>query len=137
MPKPHAADCHVARHLRALPDPVPPAALETRLRAAHAHRGRWLRGGMGVVAVGLFALAFLPALMAPDLQPPLAHGPGPKGGASQQIPHQRQVQAIDRALQAAYARGAGDDEVAPLWQARERLMAGARTPGPSGSPSRG
>jgi hypothetical protein len=32
------------------------------------------------------------------------------------------VQAIDRALQAAYARGASDEEVAPLWEIRQRMI---------------
>jgi hypothetical protein len=32
------------------------------------------------------------------------------------------LRAIDRALQTAYARGASDAEVAPLWATREQLM---------------
>jgi len=34
----------------------------------------------------------------------------------------RDVVAVDRALQLAYARGASEDEVAPLWHERARLL---------------
>ena len=35
-----------------------------------------------------------------------------------------QVRALDHALQVAYDRGASDSEVAPLWEARQALLAG-------------
>jgi len=37
------------------------------------------------------------------------------------------LQAVDRALQAAYANGASDDELSPLWDIRERLLSNTTT----------
>ena len=49
---------------------------------------------------------------------------------------QADVQAIDYALQAAYDRGASDAEIAPMWVARDTLLASVRPASTSAKPSR-
>ncbi len=116
------------RHLQALPDPVPPATLEARLLAAQGRRSRLLRTGATVVALCMVVLVAMP-------DP--GRLPGPDAPARQQAARETtrlKLQAIDRALQTAYARGASDDELAPLWEARTQLM---RSAAPTADAARG
>ena len=68
-----------------------------------------------VLAAAGFWLAPWPASQGDD-PPPTAASPDTR------------VFVIDRALQAAYARGASDEEVAPLWEIRERMILNSATP---------
>ncbi|MBB1060257.1 hypothetical protein [Marilutibacter spongiae] len=116
------------RHLQALPEPLPPASLESRLRASQARRSRVLRIGASVLALGLVAVIALPGYDGSRLDgatdasttriAAAGHGAGRAAGDATHL----KLQAIDRALQTAYARGASDAEVAPLWEARSRLV---------------
>src|SRR5690606_30369145 len=121
-----------------LPDAPLPADLWQRVNGA---RGRMRRRRIGIAATTL-ALATVAALSplawspTPDTpgarQPVVAAAPITTAPASVEI----ELRAIDRALQAGYARNATDDELAPLWAQRQRLLAGnsnpAQTPLPRG-----
>lgn len=103
------------------PDQVPPDALWQRLRAGQrrAVLRRRLAGGATASALALLLVAVLPWPLA---QAPTA--PAPASVATQDPALiQEQIVSIDRALQVAYARGASDEEVAPMWQARNALAA--------------
>ncbi|QDH69351.1 hypothetical protein [Marilutibacter alkalisoli] len=115
------SDHDLRRQLRALPDPDPPAALRERVLTSHRHRQRAIRSVAGVSAIAL-----LLAIVLPDLPGPQDASPPQPGLAATALPAHdaiARLRAIDRALQAAYERGASDDEVAPLWKARETLLA--------------
>jgi len=127
----HEADQDARRYLASLPDPQVPAGLADRIASARARRLR-LRTG-GVAAAMLAALGF--ALVVPgafdagggsvprEAVAPIHPLPGDDGDRLQT------VHAIDRALQAAYDRNAGDDEIEPLWRARAVLVEHAPTGG--------
>src|SRR5690606_4013368 len=115
-------------YLASLGEPALPDGLWQRVEGA---RRRRMRSRMGVAAgVAAVALAFalvLPGALDPGAGAPrLADGdavpqrPAPADAADRV----RTVQAIDRALQAAYDRNASDDELEPLWQARRALVQG-------------
>lgn len=102
------------------PAPVPPPpALEGRVRRAYRRRRNGLRGAGAACALVLAAVLLAPSLGPHDTpaQPavPVATTPDPT------------LQALDRALQAAYARGASDAELAPLWAARNQALATRRS----------
>ena len=126
--------------LDGLPEFTPDAALWSRIESARrqqlGHR-RWTRAGGSLAAAAVFAAALVvlprPTPVAPDAlagrlqqsqaleqewsrldpQPALAAGM-PPGSVS--------LRRIDAALQAAYDRGAGDEELAPLWEARNQAL---------------
>ena len=109
------------RQLDALPPPPLPSTLWPRLAARRRRQVVARRAGMamalGLLAVGPLTLlwqgreARLPATAATVAATPADAAPAPDAA----------VATIDHALQNAYARGASDDEVAPLWEARQRL----------------
>lgn len=110
------------QHLQALAQPPPPEALWPRLlqrRRAQVRRRRVLAGAAST------GLALLLGVMAwPDPAP----APHATLKASATITHapadiDDSVRALDRALQAAYDRGASDAEIAPMWEARDALVA--------------
>jgi hypothetical protein len=79
---------------------------------------------LAIVAVMAMPL-FVPRFTAADAiqgEPLAAHRP--TRGA--QDVH-AELRAIDHALQAAYDRGASDAEIAPMWVARETLLAGLQS----------
>lgn len=125
-------------HLRQLPDAPLPADLWQRVNGA---RGRMRRRRIGLAATTLAVatVAALSPLMwssAPDTsrtaRPVVATAPATPAPAIVDV----ELRAIDRALQAGYARNATDDELEPLWAQRQRLLAGnddaAKTPLPRG-----
>ncbi|ANB19793.1 hypothetical protein [Dokdonella koreensis] len=128
--------------LDGLPEFTPDAALWSRIESARRQqlgRRRWTRAGGSLAAAAVFAAALVvlprptPAPVASDAlagrlqqsqaleqewsrldpQPALAAGM-PPGSVS--------LRRIDAALQAAYDRGAGDEELAPLWEARNQAL---------------
>ena len=124
--------------LRQLPDAPLPAGLWQRVNGA---RGRMRRRRIGIAATTLAlatVAALSPLLWSPapdasrDAQPVAAAVPATPVPASVEV----ELRAIDRALQAGYARNATDDELEPLWAQRQRLLAGnsnsAQTPLPRG-----
>lgn len=123
-------DHRVRRHLETLPEPALPDALQQRLQQSLHRRRRRLRlaiagGAAAVVAVAIFPL--LPPWQEPPTPAPMTHVPPVEPGNTRMS----QLHALDRALQAAYDRGASDDEIAPLWEARRALTASAAAPAPA------
>lgn len=123
---------------RQLPEFVPDATLWPRIVAArqrHVSRRRWRIAGAlgGTVAAALAVVVFIPSLRSPapierstmldqsraleDEWTRLAGGQMPAIGTTH-------LRAIDDQLQAAYDRGAGMDELSPLWQQRNRALRG-------------
>lgn len=121
-----------------LPEFAPDPALWPRIVAARKAqlRRRWLgRGGLAAIAAAVFAAV----LLVPQVpQVPVdvdAIAAGERESrvlevewlrvapATRPLPSAR-LRAIDAALQAAYDRGAPEDEVAPLWQRRNEALRG-------------
>lgn len=123
------------RRLAAVPEFDPPAWLDARVQATLAQAPRRRRGWMPVVAVAAgLVVAVALAWRAPPTRAPLSeadwiersHGlelelarlrlasdaPGGMVGLEAELAR------IDRALQAAYDRGATAPELVPLWQQR-------------------
>lgn len=122
------------RQLRALPDPAAPAGLRERVLAAHGRRRLAIHGATGVAAAVVAVALILPALPSIDPAPSGAqHAAAPAPSRSNEVA--ARLRAIDRALQAAYERGASDDEIAPLWRVRESLMSSLGPATDSGNPS--
>lgn|SRR5699024_7278131 len=119
------------RYLESLGEPELPAHLWQRVDGARRQRMR--RRLEAVTAVAAFAvLAFV--LVLPGGVPERADGPllaeqAPDATvrpvAGDDADRIRAVHAIDRALQAAYDRNAGDDEIEPLWRARQAFAPAA------------
>lgn len=111
--------------LRALPELAPPPHLPDRIARAQARRLAHWRTGAAAVTLILAAVCVLPLVPygpLPDTSPSTALPPAPERN------HLADIRAIDRALQTAYERGASEDELAPLWAARARLLSAiART----------
>lgn len=125
------------RYLESLGEPELPEDLWQRVNDARRHRLR--RRLAAVTASAAFVvLAFvlvLPGGMPDGAEEPLlAQGAGDpatrlaQGDDSDRI---RTVQAIDRALQAAYDRNADDDEIEPLWRARQAFVPAAAPAAPT------
>ena len=108
----------VIEKLRSLPEPPLPGEVWQRLEKRRARRTAARRGAaLLVLVVGGFAfLGFMPG----DGEAPIVPAPT-QASLVAKVPHTERLSTIDRALQAAYARGASDDEVAPLWEVRKRL----------------
>lgn len=106
--------------LRSLPDLPPPAVLWSRL--AHGQRLRRKRQrllmGASVALVGL-TIGFLHQFGEPLLSSPNTPRLSPSEASAEQVA--TRLRAIDHALQVAYAQGASDDELAPLWLVRQQL----------------
>lgn len=115
----------VLEQLRSLPEPPLSEEVWHRLDRRRRRRKVLRRGGVAVALASAFAfLGFFPGkeslVPAPERVPALAVAAGVHSGS---------LQAVDRALQAAYVRGASDEEVAPLWEVR-RQMALSFNPSP-------
>ena len=118
------------QYLESLGEPALPGNLWDRVDGARRQRMRRRLGGVAVASVAALALAFaVPGGLADQEELPQLAESAPEG-AVQAAPGDdadriRTVHAIDRALQAAYDRNAADDEIEPLWRARQALMAAA------------
>jgi hypothetical protein len=115
--------------LHALADIPLPDALWQRVEAGHRQKMRRRKLGTGIATLALVAVMATP-LLAPLLTDVDA-GQSESLVAYQLANDQRDIQsdlhALDQALQAAYDRGASDAEVAPMWVAREALLAGIQS----------
>lgn len=113
------------QQLHALPEIPLPGDLWHRVDCGRRKRMHRRKLGAGIVTLALTAVIAAP-MLAPLLgdadagrsEVPVAYQP-----ANTQHDIQSDLHALDRALQAAYDRGANDDEVAPMWAAREALLA--------------
>jgi hypothetical protein len=96
---------------------APPALRDRVLRA---YRRRTRLGAAGALAAGLAFVAGMTVLT--PMQPPHDGAMSPTMATGVPDAPLRDVAVVDHALQVAYARGASEDEVAPLWHERARLL---------------
>lgn len=112
--------------LQALPEIPLPDALWQRVDSGRRQKLRRRKLVAGIASLALVAVMATP-LLAPLLvdvdaeqdDPLVAHQP-----ANDRHDTQADLHVLDHALQAAYDRGASDAEIAPMWVAREALLAG-------------
>jgi hypothetical protein len=117
------------QELHDLPEVPLPDALWLRVETGRRQKMRRRKLVTGIASLALVALMATPLLV-----PLLADADAGRNGtlvAYQPANGQRDIQAdlhaLDQALQAAYDRGASDAEVAPMWVAREALLAGIQS----------
>jgi hypothetical protein len=113
----------------ALPEVPLPESLWQRVDARR--RKKILRRKLGLSAatlalVGVLAI-YLPSQMFNGAGVDSSHEVAAAKPVSMPRDIQADVQAIDHALQAAYDRGASDAEIAPMWVARDALLASIRS----------
>jgi hypothetical protein len=117
-------DLECRAYLRTLPMAEPPPALWARLRQAQVRRQhrpwRWSALAAAVV-VSLLAVWALPRPGSAPSSVPITASAGTIDPALRQV---------DLELGLAYARHAGEDEIAALWQTRARLLAQANPAAP-------
>lgn len=127
----------VRERFDALPEVPLPESLWQRVDARR--RKKILRRKLGMGAATL-ALAGVLAISLPGqlFNPPVdnGHQVATVQPALIQRDIQADVQAIDLALQVAYNRGASDAEIAPMWVARDTLLASIHPVSTSAKPSR-
>jgi hypothetical protein len=129
----------VRERFGALPDVPLPESLWQRVDARRRQKILHRKLGMGAATLalaGMLAIS-LPSRMfnganADSSNEVAAVEPVPTQGDIQ-----ADVQAIDHALQAAYDRGASDAEIAPMWVARDALLASVRPGNAPARPNRG
>ena len=112
--------------LRSLPDLPPPDALWSKLQ--NRQRQRTTRHRL-LIGTGLATCALAAGVLF-SVKPPVSlPTPLPDMHTSADLAAEpvRNLKAVDHALQVAYARGASDEELAPLWNIRQQL-ASATTP---------
>ena len=117
-------DQRLREHFDALPPVAPPSALVERIGRAQRARVRRRRVGMIGAALALACVVAAPLL-------PHGHGTVEPALVQTRAPGAdtlADVRALDRALQTAYERDASDDELAPLWAARARLLGSPARP---------
>lgn len=113
------------QELHAVPEVPLPDHLWQRVEAGRRKKMRQRKLGAGIATLTLVAVMAIPVL-APlftgtDVvrsEPLAAQQP-----ARSEQDVRAELRAIDRALQAAYDRGATDAEIAPMWVARDTLLA--------------
>lgn len=113
----------IHEQLQSLPDLPPPDSLWPRLAQRQRRIRQRQQAGTVLAAAAAFAGVLFFALPHADLSQQ------PVPALARTTPATR-LQAVDHALQAAYARGASDDELAPLWDIRQQL-ASVELPSPA------
>jgi hypothetical protein len=121
-------------HLDALPDVPLPESLWQRVDAQR--RKKILRRKLGMSAATLALVGVLAIPSSFDSHVDGRYEVAAVPSVSLQPDIQADVQAIDYALQAAYDRGASDAEIAPMWVARDTLLASTRPASTPAKPSR-
>ncbi len=115
------------RRLASMPSIPPPPDLWPRLALARQQRVNRFKTTIGTTAILLLCVALLPIAgdiggrSAPaqlSIRPATSDTPG----AALDADTLEQIRALDRALQTAYDEGATDDEIEPLWTARQSLL---------------
>ncbi|GAB3306464.1 hypothetical protein [Luteimonas notoginsengisoli] len=111
-------------HLQQLQDAPLPPDLWRRVDRARRY-GQKRRIGIAASTLALAAVVVLLPLMQPmpvarKAAPTLAATPSPH----LHVDADTELRALDRTLQAGYARNASDAELEPLWAQRRRLLAG-------------
>lgn len=115
----------VRDELHALPEIPLPDALWQRVDSGRRQKMRRRKAFVGVASLALVAVMAVPLLAPQFIGEDVARS---ESMAVHQAVHSEQdvyaeLRAIDRALQAAYDRGASDAEIAPMWVARNILLA--------------
>lgn len=110
------------RCLADLPDPPLPEALASRLERAHASRSSRHRWGAGVAVAALAVIGLMPHLLGTDSDRMQSEQRAFAAAAPAPVELHAQLRALDRELQAAYARRASDAEIASLWSNRRALL---------------
>jgi hypothetical protein len=121
-----ASDLGWRLHLAALPEVSPPERLWLRLQQAQPAPRPARRTAMrwaGVAAV-LLATAGLISQWRPTPAPVVAEVTAP-------VPIDAGLRQLDDEIALAYARDAGEAELAALWQTRERLLEALQGPAPA------
>jgi hypothetical protein len=119
------------QYLDTLPEAEAPDTLWPRLaaaqRQAQRRRQRPFRLGAAAAVLALVALFAAQRLPAPT-SPAVAGAPGL--GHVAQPAADPGLRRLDDQIALAYARGADEDEVAVLWQARAQVLASLEGPAP-------
>ena len=113
----------IRQQLQSLPDLPPPESLWLRLAQRQRRIRQRQRAGTALAAAAAFASVLFFALPHADQ----SQQPAPALARTTPATH---LQAVDHALQAAYARGASDDELTPLWDIRQQF-ASVELPSPA------
>jgi len=118
----------IHEQLRALPEPELPAAIWQRVDSRRRQRIRRRKMGAGIAALAMVAVMTVtllsPITTAPERDPHLSLAGQPRASSMRDV--HEQLEALDRALQTAYDRGASDAEIAPMWVARNALLGNLR-----------
>lgn len=124
---------------RHLPEFAPDAGLWSRIEAAQRAQVKTQRWRMGGLAAAAAVLGGIGVLLLPHALPTLSQDMLAGQRESQALEDEwrqlvgsthpalgitSQLRVIDAELQAAYDRGAQTDELAPLWQERNRALRG-------------
>lgn len=113
------------QRLQALPEIPLPDDLWLSVDSGRRQKMRRRKLGTGIASLALVAVMTTP-LLVPLFTDTYA-GRGEPLVAYQPTNHGQDIQgdlrALDQALQAAYDRGANDAEIAPMWVARDALLA--------------
>lgn len=107
---------------------LPPLPVTLWPKLAAAQRRRRILLQYGLRTAGLVTTLVLVAGIALLVDPPGREADPALPGeiladAAAAVPVHAQIAAVDQALDTAYHRGAGEDELAPLWQLRAALAA--------------
>ncbi|MCB1567651.1 MAG: hypothetical protein KDI69_02380 [Xanthomonadales bacterium] len=107
--------------LETLPDAPLPDTLLPRLQQRHRRRRALNRvqAVAAVLVVGFGLWTLIPRDVPLQVRTPAV--------IAQNLASPAEIEVVDRALQAAYAEGASNDELAPLWALRGRLIANTAT----------
>ena len=124
---------HVREQLHALPEVPLPDTLWQRVDAGRRQKLRRRKFGAGIATLALVAVLATP-LLAPLLtgadvmenRRVAVHQP-----VRGEHDIQAELRALDHALQVAYDRGASDAEIAPMWVARDALLASVQPGSPA------
>jgi len=120
---------NLERQLRQLPDAPLPEHLWQRVNGARVRMRRRRAAGVVATAVAVAALALLPTFHARHASDPSSPEPWPVASAPAPVVDvETELRALDRALQAGYARGASDAELEALWAQRRRLISDNEKP---------
>jgi hypothetical protein len=110
-------------HLASLPSVEPPESLWARIAAARQARMPARRGARSwvgaAIAASLFAVWLLPRFHVDLVSVPGTAAPA----VASRSAVDRGLKQVDDELALAYARNAGEAELAALWEVRERLIA--------------
>ena len=124
----------VRKNLERLPEAELPAALWSRVESGRKKQVVRRRVGLGIASLALVSTLFLPMIfpLVTSRDDPLSASPlavHQPARSAEEI--QADLLAVDRALQAAYDRGADDAEIAPMWVIRNALLASGKANRPS------